>query len=183
LGGSTRPGRIRLDASNNKFTGPSEGYAVFYRSMPTFAEYQGGGLGLHDVTASLANGDDRQTLAVNDIAIGSAGYGQQRTFHLGRLGGADAVTFDDTNTTGGYAWGFDLDSDGHNVFHDWQGTAGGVGASGNDQSRPHQVVHQVDVHPSGFRFTRLSPLAPPRVGRVRRPSPVLGSDGGPQHPR
>jgi hypothetical protein len=180
IGDGERPGvrlrSVRLDASDNNWVSPRSPYTIFSRSTPVFTEWEGGSVVLHDVTARLSNGDDRQTIAVNDIGIGSAGYAQQRTFHLGRLGGSDTVTFADTNITGGYSWGFDLDSDGRNVFHDFAGTVGVSGANGNDQSRQSQIVHQVDVHPTGFPFTRLAPLPPPRVGGKHRPSSVLASD-------
>jgi hypothetical protein len=59
-----------------------------------------------DVTVALSNINDTETVLANGQPVGTAGYGETRTIDLGMLAGADRITLEDRNTTGGYAWGF-----------------------------------------------------------------------------
>jgi PKD repeat protein len=161
----------------------SANYDLLYKSSGDDAEWDIGVKGLHDVSAQLANGDDIQHVSVDGMPAASAPYAAQRAVSLGKLADTDTVTFDDYNASGGFAWGFDLTTDGAHVFHDWQGQVGVIGALGNDQTHPDQTVRRVTLNVAGRVVSGMTAVLPTANFSFAPPHPVAGHavsfDGSP----
>jgi hypothetical protein len=137
--GVTYDSDLSIDSS---FTGPSDGYRLYVGpATGRFDEFSAGPNSLRQTAARLFNGDDRQAVRLNGWPAGGAGYREGTDIGLGRLGPAERVDFETYNEGGGYTWGYELLGDGSLLLRDVEGQAGTVGAQGNDQSRPNQVVH------------------------------------------
>jgi hypothetical protein len=113
-----------------------------------------------DVTVTLNNVDDYETVLLNGKVAGSAGYGQTREIDLGTLARSDRITLQDRNGAGGYAWGFVVRRDGQTVYTDSAGRAGAIGADHNDLTHPNQIVRSVTITPNGHVLASYEVDAP-----------------------
>jgi hypothetical protein len=97
----------------------------------------------------LTNGDEHQTVFLNGRPLDRAGFREIRRVPLGSLHSGAQITIEVDNGGGGYAWGFELQHNGHVVYCERAGEVGESGANGNDYSHPFQVVRRVTLTPRG----------------------------------
>jgi hypothetical protein len=101
----------------------------------------------HKIRIRLFNGDDRQSLYLNGRLVGAVGYAEDRTFDLGALSDNDRLEIRVENAGGGYTWGIEATRDGSQFIAIHEGTAGVLGANGNDQVHTNQAVLVVRIKP------------------------------------
>jgi hypothetical protein len=100
------------------------------------------------VHIALSNTDDEQVVLVNDEEKGSAGFGENRRYALGRLDSSDRIEVRVTNDNGGYLWDIKLRRGGEQVFHDR--SDGDFGKRGHNNNDKHVgLVHRVVLNGRG----------------------------------
>lgn len=94
----------------------------------------------HRVVVYHGPGDDEQRLFLNNGLVGTAGYGQSRSFDLGHLDSSDVLRIDLWNGVAGYVYDARVTVDGTERYRARDGSVGSYGACGNAQGPNQSVV-------------------------------------------